>query len=575
MEHQQSSNKHPYSVCNAALAVFILVSFVLAALAQDAGRLEGQVVDQGGGRIPGADVILRDVGGIENSIKSDREGNFAFSGLAPGRYTVRVVASGFAPYQNERITVSAGGRTPLSIMLRVAPGSEQITVTTSDDSALERLNPTLTLRGAALDALPDSPGGLEAALRSLSGQSSDPGGPEILINGFPGGRLPPKSSIREIRINQDAFSAQYAKPGTGRIEIFTKPAIDTVHGSLYSYFNDESMNSRNPFVPSRSPYQSRLYGGNLSGPIVAKRASFFFDYDQREADDNAVIAATILNANFMPVPFNATALVPQLSSNLSTRVDSQLSAKQTLSVRYGYSSGHSSNAGIGGFSLPSRAYETSNNEHSLQVMETVTGLKAINEMRFRYVRQYRGQFGDNTVPVIQVPEAFVDGGSEIGTSTRRQDVWELNNVTMWVLGNHSMRAGLQVHGARISDLSPRNFGGTFTFAGRTAPLLNAAGEIERDASGLPILESITTLESYRRTLFLRQLGFDTEEIREHGGEPSQFSIAGGEAGARIHHYDGNIFFQDDWRVASNFRISSGIRYEAQTHVKRNLDFAPR
>src|SRR5215831_14937695 len=151
------------------LATLILGSFAPAAPGQEGVRLEGQIVDQGGGRIPGADIFIRDAVGTERFIKSDAEGNFAFLGLARGRYTMRVMAARFATYQNEKVTVSSARRTPLTIMLHIAPGSDQITVTTSDDYGLDGISPLLVLRGDALDVLPDAPDALEATLRVLAG----------------------------------------------------------------------------------------------------------------------------------------------------------------------------------------------------------------------------------------------------------------------------------------------------------------------------------------------------------------------------------------------------------------------
>ena len=52
----------------------------------------------------------------------------------------------------------------------------------------------------------------------------------MFIDGFTGGRMPPKQSIREIRVNQNPFSSEYDRVGFGRIEVFTKPGSDHYHG---------------------------------------------------------------------------------------------------------------------------------------------------------------------------------------------------------------------------------------------------------------------------------------------------------------------------------------------------------
>jgi hypothetical protein len=434
----------------------------------------------------------------------------------------------------------------------------------------------LVLRGAALDALPEGPGGLAAALRFLAVRSVSPDGPQIVVNGFSGGRIPPKSSIREIRINQNPFSAQYDQPGLGRVEILTKPGTDSFHAALYSNFNDESLNSRNPFAPDRSPFQYRLYGANLSGPAISKRTSFFIDFERHETDDNAVINATVLDNNLNATPFNRALLTPQRRSSFSPRLDYQLSENHILVARYAGTRGHSANAGIGEFSLPSRAYRTTNREDTFQLTETaVLHNTIVNEMRFQYIRERQDQFGNNVEPTIRVPEAFVGGGSEIGVSGNTRAKWEFHNTAMWTQGRHTVKAGGHLRSTRSLDTSRLNFGGTFTFAGRSAPQLDAAGGILGDQNGRPIMMPITTLESYRRTLLLGRLGFAPEQIRARGGGPTQFSIASGDAEAKVGQHDTGLFLQDDWRLRPSFTVSTGIRYEAQNHIQSNLNFAPR
>src|SRR6185437_7309042 len=140
------------------------------------------------------------------------------------------------------------------------------------------------LSGKDLDALPDDPDELAAALQALAGPSAGPNGGQIFIDGFSGGNMPPKESIREIRIQQNPFAAENDQP-SGRIDILTRPGTDKLRGSLNANFQDESLNSRNPFAISsskRSPFQLRQYGGNLGGPLVKKKASYFIDFERRE-----------------------------------------------------------------------------------------------------------------------------------------------------------------------------------------------------------------------------------------------------------------------------------------------------
>src|SRR4029079_9925583 len=192
------------------------------------------------------------------------------------------------------VEIVAGKPLQFDITLKVAIEEQKVTVAAdSREVSTEPENNAgaVVLKDADIDALPDDPDDLEAALQALAGPSAGPNGGQIYIDGFTGGNLPPKESIREIRINSNPFSAEFDRLGFGRIEIFTKPGSDKFRGSAFFNFNDESLNSRNPFAINRAPSQTRFFGGNLSGPIVKGKASFFLDINKRDNDTNAVVNA--------------------------------------------------------------------------------------------------------------------------------------------------------------------------------------------------------------------------------------------------------------------------------------------
>ena len=154
----------------------------------------------------------------------------------------------------------------------------------------------LVLRGEDLAALPDDPDDLSDALQALAGPGAGPNGGSIYIDGFSGGQLPPKESIREIRINQNPFSAEYDKLGFGRIEILTKPGTDKVRGSVGFNDSDGIFNSRNPFSTNKPDFSSRMFSGNIGGPL-GKHASYFLDFNRRQITDNALVDAVFVDPN--------------------------------------------------------------------------------------------------------------------------------------------------------------------------------------------------------------------------------------------------------------------------------------
>jgi len=564
-----------------ALSIFVLFcSLTLAAQQQSLGTLRGTVADQLGGVIVGATVTVTDASGVARDATTDEQGRYAVSGLAPGRYTMRVAAPGFADYENAEVDVAAGRTEPLNISMSVAIEQETVTITAEPPVSTEPESNAgaVVLRGADLDALPDDPDDLTDALQALAGPSSGPNGTaDIFIDGFSGGRLPPKSSIREIRINQNPFSAEYDRLGFGRVEIFTKPGTNRFRGEASFNFNDSALNSRNPFAPSRAPFQLRRYGGNLSGPIVAKKASFFFDVERRETNENQIVDAVIVDPSFNITPFNQTIVAPQRRTTFSPRLDYQLNATNTLVARYSFERASLINEGIGNLSLPSRAFSTTSTQQTLQVTETaVINQKVINETRFQYLRRRVTNRGDQSQPTINVLEAFTGGGSQVGLSLNSQDRYELSNFTSWTVGRHSLKAGGRIRAVRITDVSPQNFAGTFTFAGGLGPQLDANNQVVIDpATGQPVTVQLTSIERYRRTLLFQSQGLSAAQVRALGGGATQFSIAGGDPQAGVTQVDFGPFIQDDWRMRPNLTVSLGLRYETQTNIHESTDFAPR
>ena len=400
-------------------------------------------------------------------------------------------------------------------------------------------------------------------------RAAGPNGGQIFIDGFTGGRLPPKESIREIRINQNPFSAEYDRLGSAAIEIFTKPGTDKYRGSAFFNISDGALNSRNPYSANKADFMSKSFGGNFSGPL-GKKSSFFLDAERRVNDDNAVINATVLDENLNRTSFNQSVVTPHNRTTLSPRVDYQLTPDVTLMARYTWTSSESPIQGIGGFNLPSQASSSTMTQQSVQATETwIINSKAINETRFQYSRNRADNGAPFTGPTINVSESFVGGGPTVGVGFNNTNNVEVQNYTSMTHGPHTLRFGGRLRSSSLANSSQSNFNGTFTFAGSFAPVL--------DANNQPTgqLTEIDSLETYRRTLQFQQLGYSPAQIRLLGGGASQFSVAGGVPLADINQVDIGVFAQDDWRVKQNITVSLGLRYETQTNIHDWRDFAPR
>lgn len=507
---------------------------------QTTGTLRGRVADESGGVVVGATVTTVDANGIEKSAMTNGEGVFTLTGLTFGTYTVRVAAEGFAQYENAEVAITNSTVTPLNITLGITIVDEQVTVAGEAPVSTDPENnaSAIVLREADIEGLPDDPDDLAAALQALAGPGAGPNGGQIFIDGFTGGRLPPRETIREIRINSNPFSSEYDRLGFGRVEILTKPGTNRFRGQAEFEFEDESLNSRNPFAPNRAPFQNREYDFNLSGPIVKNKASFFLDFNKQDTDDNAVINALTLDPSLNVTPFQLGVIVPRTRTTFSPRFDYAINSTNTIVGRYSYARSRGENQGLGEFSLPTRAFDTESVEHTVQLTETaIINSSVINETRFQYINRRNEQNGNNLIPSVNVLGAFNGGGSGIGVGFADESRFELQNYTTFTLGKHSLKAGARLRHIRLADSSPNNFAGTFTF---------------------------TSLDLYRNTI-----------LDVAGARPTQFTIAGGNPLATVKQTDLGLFLQDDWRVRPDLTLSLGLRYETQNNINSNFNFAPR
>jgi len=457
----------------------------------------------------------------------------------------------------------------LNLRMQVAAVRQQVTVQENAGPSLSTEpssnSSALVLRGPDLDALSDDPDDLQTDLQALAGPSAGPGGGEIFIDGFSGGDLPSKDSIREVRINQNPFSPEFDKLGYGRIQIFTKPGTDQLHGRAFFNFGDGVFNSRNPYAQQKAPFQLKEYGGSLSGSLT-KRLSFFVHGDRREIDNGSVINAVTLDpTTYAITPYTGVLLAPQRRFHISPRADYQLSKNHTLMFRYAFTRNDVQDEGIGDFNLPSRGYFTLHQSNTVQATDTaVIGPTTINETRFQYFQAVNNQISNSSDPALLVLGSFNGGGAQSGRSLESESHYELQNYTSMIKGAHTLKFGVRMRGETIGDTSPQNFGGTFTFGGGVAPELDANNQEVLDATGQPVLVPITSIQQYQRTL----LGLA-------GGAPTQFSIAAGTPFLAVSQFDVGAFLGDDWRVRPNVTLSLGLRYETQTNIHDWRDFAPR
>src|SRR3954468_4711619 len=259
------------------------------------GTLHVVVKDPSGAVIPNA--VVR-VASIESAtaaatiapINSDGEGVATALSIPAGRYSVTAAFPGFETRTLTDVRVKAGDNRR-DVTLAIEKVAESVAVgrdpaTSASDPRSDRFSNVLSK--AQIDALPDDPDEMEKALKDMAGP-----GAVLRVDGFRGGKLPPKAQIRSIRFSSAMFAAESHSAGHTFIDLSTQPGLGPVRGGMDSSFRSGALNARNAFEAEKGPEQTQNYNLNLSGTLVKDRTSFSLATGGSSLYDSANIYAAV------------------------------------------------------------------------------------------------------------------------------------------------------------------------------------------------------------------------------------------------------------------------------------------
>lgn len=506
----------------------LLCLFTSAAFAQSKAASEATlrltIVDPSGAAIPQA--VIQIVGAPANvkkkSFQSNTRGESTLAPLVAGAYRLLVSAPGFTPRQLDDVRLNAGSN-QLEIRLEIADVQEVLNVeedkrTANTDRRGNAFATVLTEEQIA--QLPDDPEEFEQAIRNMAGP-----GAMFRVNGFRGGKLPPKNQIREIRFRMNPYAAENHDASMIGVDIYTKPGLDNWHGSFNFGFRDEALNARNAFVPFRAAEQNRRFGFEVGGPLWRKHTSLFLSADGVNAyDATNILAAT-------PTGTVADALRrPQRTLNLQARVEHMLTKTHALNSEFQRNGRRQDNLGVGNFDLAERGYNSDSTEQLWRVADSGTlGKKLFNEFRFQARWQTVNLASLSQATTIQVLNAFTRGGAQLSSDRRERELEISDNIDL-PFKKHSLRFGVQVETSHFRSDETRNLNGTFLFS------------------------SLAAFQAGQPTLYTQRSG------------AGQVAFTQNQVG---------WFWQDDWRVAKSFSVNFGLRHEWQNNLRDHNNFAPR
>ena len=527
-------------------ASFLLLAFLpLNALAQSSSTLSGLVLDPSGARIGHAAIHIVNTANSQSAwtLQTDRTGNFTAT-IPPGTYDLTITAPGFSPDTVQALVVADTPHPPLTIHLAIATEAEVVNVPTQNESSTSAADnkSAMIFDKERLNMLSDDNATMQQQLLALAG--GDPSRtPDVYIDGFSGGRFPPKSQIREVRINQNPFSAQYPSYGSNRMEIFTKPGGDTYHGNLFAIGNDAPLNANTPYTEVAPPYYSYYLDGFVSGPLIDKRTSFFAGSTYHKMQNNSVVNA-VDPATFGPLSESLS--TPDNTQTYTARIDRQMSTNNTFTSRYEYRRETLTNGGIGSLVLPSEAVDSVNLSQTLQLGDTqILTPKIISESRFQYIRTRVEQQAENSAPTVIVQGSFNGGGSSIGNQHDNQDLYEFQEYLSFEQGKHFFRAGARYDLTREANHSTANYNGVYTFP---------------------------DLLSYKLTL----AGDTPAQIQAADpGVTTQFSLTAGQSDFVLTSGLLGAYVEDEWKLSKSITLNAGLRLESQSAIPDHADCAPR
>lgn len=486
------------------------------------GSLEVVVKDPTGALINKARVQLLKNGKPLSSAQTNQKGEVRFTQLTAGNYQLRVEAVGFKPQDLESVDL-APGSTRSEVTLEIDPIKADVEV--ADEARVRNTNPngsafTNILTAEQIAHLPDDPDEFENAINQLAGP-----GAQIRVNGFRGGKLPPKSQIREIRFRLNPYAAENHDAGFGLVDIITKPGINSWHGSFNFGFRDESLNGRQAFAKFRGPEQQRRFGLSLDGPLWKNRTSLFLNVDGSLFFDAKTIFATVPTGTFSDLAFR-----PSRRLNLDARIEHALNKTHTSRFQFQRNAVLQNNLGVGDFDLSSRGFSQDQTEYLARLADSgVFGKKFFNEARLQARWLNTETQSVSNGQTILVPGAF-NGGSAQRSGGRRQLDFEFADNVDYALEKHALRFGGQLEAGRYRSNDSTNAFGTFQFA-----------DLAHYQAGLP-------------TQYTQRIGDPTVSYPQ---------------------YQFGWYVQDDYRARKNLTISYGVRQELQNHLGDGLNLAPR
>jgi hypothetical protein len=557
-----------------ALLCLLVATNVSAQETVNQAAVGGRVLDPQEAAVPGALVSVRQTDtNVTAEAVTDAEGRFRFPYLRIGPYELRVRMDGFREHARA-LTLSAGSAFDLTVALEVA-GVETTVTVIAEAPLLETARSQIagTVPRAEVQSLPMNgrnfldlallvPGvsptntnstQLFAETSAVPGQGLSIASQRNLSNTFVVDGLSANDdaaglsgitfgvdAIEQFQVVTGGGQAELGRALGGQISVVTRSGTNTMSGSLYGFFRDDTFNGKNALTGTKLPMEQQQFGFSLGGPVRRNRTFYFTNVERKLLDQTGVVSITqanvdAINARLVEAGYPgqpvATGIYPNPvhSTNVLSKIDHQLSGADQLSIRYALYKVTSSNArGVGNLNAPSGSTGLDNIDQSLAVSNVLTlGSNTVNETRAQIVRGDLKAFSTDLIG----PQVTISGVATFGTfgssPTRRENtMFQLVNNLSHRAGDHSLRAGIDFLYNDDTITFLRSFRGAYTFS------------------------SLANFQSGNYSGYAQTFGNPV-----------------------INQKNPNLGFyaQDEWRAGSQLTLNLGLRYDLQFLQTVNTD----
>ncbi len=494
--------------CLALAAALLTASVPTLAQQGQFSALQGRVLDEQGGALPGVVVVVtHQESGMFRQVVSNDDGSYFVTGLVPGPYRVTAELAGFKKYERPGVLLQIGNTGALDITLGVGVLEESITVT-AESPLVDVTNKQIgaNIGQAELNALPIlnknwmfavslAPGiQIQSSTASFACESLIVGGGSNRSGNFSidgGGNnddylgsscgsqvRPAIEAVQEFQVLTNQYDAEFGRTAGAVVNAITKQGTNVFHGTMFASYTDDNVTAKDFFVEQNNlpkPQTSqRDWGGTIGGPVKKDRAHFFYSLDR------IVYAESRTNTFSARPELNVSNTQTMRLWNHMIRFDNQINANNTWNARYlvEYSPTYDRLS-------PQRTLAAKDQEFDIDrsaggTWNSTFGNTRFNQVRVGYTHEANGFAPAEVTPVPDGAKHMTDlpptlsmltftDGTAPNANMRINDAYEVSDtftqfLPQWIGGDHDLKFGVQYIYSQINVPDEGEMNGRFSFA---------------------------------------------------------------------------------------------------------------